>query len=130
MPSDTVPMAPEKLPIVATPVLLLIHVPPGIASFNVTDEPIHTPEGPVIGFGIAFIVTVRTWKQPVVSVYDIVAVPAFTPNTTPVGLTVALSGSLVDHVPSGVVLPRLVVALTQTTAVPVMAAGNGLTVIE
>jgi hypothetical protein len=42
---------PELLPIVAMPVLLLIHVPPPVASLRVVVEPEQTLSVPLIGGG-------------------------------------------------------------------------------
>jgi hypothetical protein len=60
--------------------------------------------------------------------YDITAVPAETPVTTAdEEPTVATPVEPLDHVPPGVASSRVVVELTQTVKVPVMAAGSGLT---
>jgi hypothetical protein len=48
---------PEEDPIVATDVLLLIHVPLGVTSVSATVEPKHTPVGPPIAAGSGFTVT-------------------------------------------------------------------------
>ena len=44
---------PDDDPIVAIAVLLLLHVPPGVASLNTADElgPAQTTDGPVIAAG-------------------------------------------------------------------------------
>ena len=42
---------PDAEPTVAIEVLLLLHVPPGVASVNVSVKPIHTTQ-PVVGHGI------------------------------------------------------------------------------
>lgn len=52
----------------------------------------------------------------------IVAVPAETPVTKPVEVTVATAGLLLLHVPPGVVLLRRVDAPTQVEELPVMGA--------
>ena len=58
-----------------------------------------------------------------------VVVPAATPVTTPVPpITVATDEVLLVQVPPALVLPRVVVKPAHTFMVPVMAAGNGLTV--
>jgi hypothetical protein len=56
----------------------------------------------------------------------ILALPAFTPVTTPVLLTVAIPVLLLVHVPLAFV--RAVVAAWHKSAVPVMADGNAVTV--
>jgi hypothetical protein len=59
----------------------------------------------------------------------ILAVPATIPVTTPViELTSAISGEPLIHVPPGKPLFRAVVAPTQTSSVPKMSVGLGLTV--
>ena len=66
--------------------------------------------------------------HPVGSVYVIVAVPAFTPLTTPLEEpTVATDISLLLQVPPPPSL-NVVVAPAQTVVVPEIAEGNGLTV--
>jgi len=49
----------------ATDILLLLHVPPTVASLNVITEPIHTEDGPVIATGTGLTVTGCVTKQPV-----------------------------------------------------------------
>jgi hypothetical protein len=62
-------------------------------------------------------------------VYVIVAVPPEIPVTTPVDEpTVPMAVALLLHTPPDVVQPSVVVLPTQTVAVPVIDAGNGLTV--
>lgn len=57
------------------------------------------------------------------------AVPANTPVTVPVEEpTVATAGVPLDHVPDGVPSASVVDKPTHATAVPVIAAGSGLTV--
>ena len=55
---------PEDTPTVATEVLLLIHVPPAVASLNVVDDPIHTDVVPVMAAGSGLTVTTLVTKQP------------------------------------------------------------------
>jgi hypothetical protein len=50
---------PDEAPIVATVVVPLLQVPPGVASLkDKTDPPLHTVDNPDIAPGTAFIVTV------------------------------------------------------------------------
>ena len=68
--------------IVATPVLLLVHVPDGVASLSIVVLPAHTVAVPVIaatGFTETDVVT----KQPPAMVYVIVAIPVPVPVITP-----------------------------------------------
>lgn len=63
-PADIPVTTPEPLT-VAIAVLLLLHVPPGVALVKVMAEPTHVAEGPPIG-GIVAVVTVKliVVKQP------------------------------------------------------------------
>src|SRR5690242_14005890 len=82
VPTVTPVNTPVDDPMVATPVLLLVHVPAPAPSLNVVEPPTHTPGVPAIG-EIGFTVTVAEVKQPPGIVYDIRAVPADTPVTIP-----------------------------------------------
>jgi hypothetical protein len=83
----------------------------------------------VIAAGSALTVTLAVEIQPVGNEYVTVDVPATIPVTTPVaaftGATVTL---LLLHVPPVVALLNAVVKPTQTLSVPLIAAGNPLTV--
>ena len=58
------------------------------------------------------------------------AIPAATPVTTPVvAPTVAVDVAPLLQVPPGVISPKVVVAPTHMLVVPVIAAGDGLTVM-
>jgi hypothetical protein len=59
---------PELTPIVATLVVLLLHVPPVVASCTVTVEPGHIGVFPVIAAGSAITVTVAVVRHPVLAV--------------------------------------------------------------
>ena len=59
---------PEPVPIVATPVVLLVHVPPLVALVSVVVAPTHTLAVPPIVAGFALIVAVVTARQPVLKV--------------------------------------------------------------
>ena len=63
--------------------------------------------------------------------YDMMAVPAEIPVTTPVLLIVATFGESVSQSPPGVVFANVVVEPTHTDAVPVIGAttGEGFTVM-
>ncbi len=71
------PLTPVTEPVaeltVATAVLLLVHVPPGVASLSVIDENIHTLEsmGAMICAGNGLTNTDVLVRQPVGSVYVI-----------------------------------------------------------
>ncbi len=115
---------------VATVELALPQVPLPVALLSGEVEPAHSVATPVIAEGSAITVTTLVITQPVVvNLYEIVAVPAATPVTTPVPEpTVAVLVFALIHVPELVASLNVVVAPIQTDAVPVMAAGSGLTV--
>lgn len=117
---------PEKLPTVATLVLELVHVPPP-ASVSEIVELMQTDDEPVIAAGKAFTVTMPVAAQPELSVYEIVAVPTFTPLTVPPD-TVAIVVELLLHVPPPVASERMVVPDLHRERDPVNAAGPASTV--
>lgn len=55
-------------PTVATPALLLVQVPPGLALVNVVDEPTHIVDAPEMDPGVVTTVTVWVAKQPPLNV--------------------------------------------------------------
>ncbi len=61
------PKTSPRLETVAIPVLLLVHVPDPL-SVSAVDEPIHTPEAPVIGVAVDTTVTAVVAIQPVLKV--------------------------------------------------------------
>lgn len=129
MPAVTPVTTPLLLPIVATPVAPLVHTPPLVPSVSVVVAPAHNVVVPVIATGLAFIVVVTIVKQPVGKVYDITAVPAATPVTTPVEMpTVATPVLPLVHMPPPVVLVSVVAPPTQARAVPLIEAGLPLIV--
>lgn len=67
VPAETPLMAPVVLPIVATDRSLLLHLPPVVASPNVTENPAQTVGAPVIAAttGNALTVTLVVRTQPV-----------------------------------------------------------------
>jgi hypothetical protein len=123
---------PSVEPIVATEVVPLVQIPPAVALDNVTDPPIQTLVGPVIGATAGSALTVMNMLadalQPAafVTVYNIIDVPAATPVTTPdEEPTVATVRSLLLHTPPEVALLNVVVAATHTVEAPVIAATVG-----
>ncbi len=127
------PVTTPALFTVATPVFDEVH---GLAAAGVPDpvnvivEPSQTAVGPVM-VGLGFTVTVAVLLQPLLLVYVMTVVPAATPVTTPVLLTVAtpvledVHGFAAAGVPDPV---NVVVDPTQTVSVPV-TVGCALTVI-
>jgi hypothetical protein len=117
-------------PTVATVGLLLLQVPPDVVSVNPVVKPVHKVEAPMIGdIGVTFVtVMVAVTKQPVVSSYVTVQVPAKTPVTKPeLEFTVAIAPFELDHVPPDVPSVKWVVPPTVTEVVPLIDEGNGLT---
>ena len=129
VPALTPVTTPVPEPTVAIPMLPLVHVPPAGVEFNVVVKPVQTVAVPVMAVGVVFTVTACETKHPPLSVYVILAVPALTPETTPVpDPTVAIPTLPLVHVPPAGVELSVVVAPAQITAVPVMAVGAVLTV--
>lgn len=65
VPASTPVTTPVAGIMVAVAVLLLLQVPPALASLSVTDAPSHTPVAPVIVAGSGFTVTLAVAVQPV-----------------------------------------------------------------
>lgn len=112
--------------IVATPVLLLLHVTPGVASVNVTVLPWHNSSGPLMFAGV-LTVTTRVAGQPEAT-YIMLAVPAIMPVTQPEEFTVATAVLSLLHVPPGVASVKQLIAPLQKLLTPVIGAGRGLMV--
>lgn len=120
---------PLELPIVATPVFVLVHTPPGTLLPNVDVRPIHTFRLPVIVPGLGLTVTTVVRLQPEGNEYVIIDVPAISPLTMPVvDPMVATAVLLLVHVPPDTVLPSVVVKPIHTLVAPVMVVGVGCTV--
>jgi len=120
---------PVEDPIVATPVLLLLHTPPLVELVNVVVKPTHTLVVPPIAAGFGLTVKLVTAIQPVLSVYVIVTTPSVMPVTVPdVEPMVATAVLLLLHTPPLVISVNVIVKPTHTLLVPPMAAGFGLTV--
>ena len=130
VPIDTPVTTPVEEPTVANAVLLLLHVPPGVATVNVVVCPTHTLLAPLTDVGGATIVTVRAAMQLVESVYVIVAVPVVMPFTTPdEEPMVATDGLPLLQVPPEVASLSMVVMPVQAYANPDIGEGSGLTVM-
>lgn len=107
-----------------------VQVPPAGADDNVTKLPTHMPVAPVKAVGRGLTVTMRVRTQPDADArYDMVAVPAATPDTKPEPEPTVATADVEDtHVPGVVTLDNVVLPPTHTAAVPVIAAGSGCTV--
>src|SRR5579863_7096841 len=118
--------SPDEEPIVISE-LGVVHIPDGSVLHSVTVPLIHTLVGPVIAGGVGFTVTVANAGQPA-AVYDIVAVPAATPVTTP-PITLAVVDKELLHAPPVVPSCSVTVLPWHTLSVPVMANGDANTVM-
>jgi hypothetical protein len=104
-------------------------VPPAGDELSAVVDPVQTDAVPVIALGCVLTVTVAVEKQPPNNVYGITAVPALTPDTTPVDdPTVATPVLPLTHVPPAGEELSVVVEPVQTEAAPVIAAGCVFTV--
>jgi len=112
---------------VATVLLLLAHVPLPVRSVSNVAEPAHTDFVPPIAAGFGLTVNPNVLLQPVINVYDIVAVPALTPFTVP-ELTAATAPFVLLHTPPPVLSVSRVENPAQILFVPPIAAGKGFTV--
>jgi len=120
------PAPPETT--VATPVALLLHEPPTVASFRVMSEPTQTLPGPVMGELALTAMVFVVMQLPIA--YVIVALPAVTPLIIPVEEPMeAKDGALLVHIPPLTASVNVVVAPLQTLDTPLMADGDGLTVM-
>ena len=114
---------------VAVPVAALLHVPPGVTSFNVVVEPTQKLTGPegVMAAGKVFTVTVAVTKQEP-TVYLMVSTPADTPVTIPPEIVACELLTL--QVPLPVPSMKLTALPIHTEAeAGEMAAGGAATVI-
>src|SRR5689334_2934973 len=115
--------------------VLLLHVPPDTLAVRLVVALAHTVGSPKIYIEVVSEFTVIVFvatavPQPLVTAYDITAVPAATPVTTPVLLTVAIPVAPELQVPPLIVLLNVIVLLTLTADEPVIepAFGAALTV--
>ena len=132
VPADTPATLPEPST-VAIPLLLLLHTPADVTSANAMDVPTHVLAAPVIdpadGAGLTDTVCeTELVPQPLVTVYDISAVPVVTPVTTPAALTVATPALSLLHTPPVVASLKVMVAPVHTIDAPVTPEGNEFTV--
>jgi hypothetical protein len=108
--------------------VLLLQVPPVVASVSDKVAPGQITEVPAIGAGAGFTESTLVRQQPVVIVYVMVVEPGATPVAMPVVASiVATVGSLLIHVPAGDKSDNVVVLPWQTVNVPVIKFGGGFT---
>lgn len=136
-PPETPVTRPTLVPTVAMAAALLLHEPPGVASVRVVVAPAHRWVAPAIGATVGTALTVlgkvtyALHPAALVTVYEIVAVPAAIPMISPMDVPeVATNGLLLLHTPPGVASVSVVVAPTHSPAAPLMGAiaGSGFTV--
>ena len=121
-----VPVAPPvtvpSVPIPATDVFVLLHVPPVVASESNVVKPWHTLSAPEIAAGCVFTVTTALMAH-MPSVYDMVTVPVFMPVTTPPALMAATVGVTLLHTPPAVASVSVMENVWHTGILPPMATG-------
>jgi hypothetical protein len=101
--------------------LLLLQVPPAVASLRLVVPPSHTVAVPLIAVA-GSTVTIAVAIQPPKVVYDISEVPPVIPVTTPLTEpTVATAGVWLTQVPPRARSLRVIVDPWHTGAEPVMA---------
>ena len=115
-------------PIVAADVLLLLQLPPVVASLSVIVDALHIAVLPWIA-DIGAMVTTPVALQPVAdSRYVIVTVPDAMPVTSPLPSTDASVLLLLLHTPLAVASLNVIVDPAHTLPRPDIVPGNGLTV--
>jgi len=135
----TPPVTPSTLPApstLATPVALLLQVPPDGVADNAVPDPTHADNVPVIalGFGCTVTVLVVVFEQlPLVAVKEIVALPSAAPVTVavePAPATLAVPLALLLQAPVAALLVSVMFPPRHTLGPPdiLPAAGNGSTV--
>ena len=111
--------------------LLLLHAPADVASASVMLLPSHTESLPVIlaaGASTVISIVSRVVPQLLVTVYDMMAVPAVAPVTMPVADTDATAELLLVHEPFSVASARVMLLPVHTDPVPVIFAAGTSTV--
>ena len=137
----TILTLPEATPVtkpeaftVAIAALELLQTPPAVALDNVVDEPTHSTVDPVFAVmeGNAVTMTEAVFVQALLLVYVITLLPAETPVTNPLELTVATAGVADIQALDDAAVPdpvNWVFDPAQTVRVPVMV-GNAFIVSD
>ena len=132
---DEMPVTIPDASTVPTEEVTLLHAPPMAASVKAVFAPAQTTAIPVTVPALGDVLTVTTCvaaavPQLLLTVYDIVVLPARIPLTTPVALTVPTEGVTLLQIPPAAASVKAVFAPAQTRAVPVIVPGlgNGFTV--
>ena len=120
---------PEPSNTVATPVLLLLHVPPVVPSLSETDEPAHTTVAPAIADGSGSTEMIFETVHPIPIEYVMVDGPDITPDMTPdAEPAVATAVALLLHVPPVAASVNVMVDPIHTADSPRIDGGNDVTV--
>ena len=107
------------------------HTPPAVGSVNVAVELAQTEDNPDIdpAVGSKLTVILAVALQPVDKAYVIVVVPNETPVTIPDNEPIVADDELLLQVPPVVASVSVILEPTHTLDEPLIAEGNGLTVI-
>lgn len=119
---------PRLTSIVATNVLVLVHVPPPVVSVNVDVNPAQIVVLPLIAGGSGLTVTVAIAPHPVPAVRVITAVPPATPVTTPVPASIVATAVFPLLQVPAVASVNAEAKPGQTTRLPEIDEGVGFTV--
>jgi len=126
-------ITPVDDPAVATEVAELDHVPPVVVLVHVWEEPLQIGVVPdmvwLTGADMVAVFVPVLVQPPVVTVYEINAVPALIPVTNPVDPTVATPVAELLQVPPLVVVVQIAEVPAHMGVVPVIVCGEG-TVID
>ena len=122
-------VTPSAEPMVATVVLLLLHVPPDGELLSAVVDPWQTVVVPVIEPEEELTVTTKAAAVPQPLLYEIVVVPVPKPVTIPAAVIVATPVFELVQVPPLLLLLNVIVELRQATVEPEMAAGAAFTVM-
>ena len=119
------PFTKPDMPTEAIAGAVLLHVPPTVTSEKAVDVPVQIEEAPEIAATDGTVFTVTAYVAVAVphvpaNVYVMVAVPAATPVTTPVLLTLAIIVLDDDHAPPKVTSDSVMLAPVHTVLKPVI----------
>lgn len=117
---DVIPDAiPVTESIATDPAGVAFHIPPGVRSVKVTEDPTHIQAVPPIAAGTGLtVIVLKTGEDPLV--YVMVVTPAANPATTPVAESIWAAAVPLYHVPPDVVSLSVIVLPTQTFEGPVI----------
>jgi hypothetical protein len=129
VPPDTPVTIPVPGPTVATAVLPLLHAPPVVASFKIVVPPGHRVKVPMIGVRTMTDMDVVA-EQPAMVVYTIVALPTFSPLTTPLELPMpTIEGPVLTHVPPVTASLKVAVPPRHTVEGPIIGVNGSIVIV-